>query len=186
METTGDQVPEVVNSGSAEVGPGADDHERFASLFQDCRPWLQNLCQRILGESDQASDAVSETYLRACRNRANFDGVNLAGWLSCIAKHICIDRMRREFPTQSLNEVIGPATTDSEVRTLTGMHIRAVLSELPERQRRCLKLFYIEGFSAKEVANATGWTDKQVKSYLQNGRRNFIRLWNGSEGKGND
>jgi len=66
------------------------------------------------------------------------------------------------------------------------MHIRAVLSELPERQRRCLKLFYIEGFSAKEVANATGWTDKQVKSYLQNGRRNFIRLWNGSEGKSND
>jgi len=180
MEITGNQLPEEVNSAPVEVGSGLDDQERFARLFQDCRPCLQNLCQRILGHSDRASDAVSETYLRAYHNRANFDGVNLTGWLSCIARHICIDGIRRGFPTQSIDDVIGPATTDSEVRTLTAMQIKTVLSKLPERQRRCLKLFYIEGFSAKEVATATGWTDKQVKSYMQNGRRNFVRIWNGS------
>jgi RNA polymerase sigma-70 factor (ECF subfamily) len=185
MEMTGDQPRGEVNS-TAEVGAGEDDQEQFARLFQDCRPYLQKLCERILGESDRASDAVSETYLRACLNRTNFDGVNLTGWLSRIAKHICIDRIRRGFPTESLDAVIGPATTDSEVRTLTGMQIRAILSKLPEQQRRCLKLSYIEGFSAKEVAHTTGWTDKQVKSYLQNGRRNFIRLWKVAEDKGDE
>src|SRR5437667_270173 len=122
METTGNQVPEVINSGSAEVGPGADDHERFARLFQDCRPCLQNLCQRILGESDRASDAVSETYLRACRNWANFDGVNLAGWMSCIAKHICNDRM--------------PLGSDQDERAFSSL-LRPGIRELQERRGPC-------------------------------------------------
>jgi RNA polymerase sigma factor (sigma-70 family) len=66
---------------------------------------------------------------------------------------------------------------------LTAVQIRAILNRLPEQQRHCLKLFYIEGFSAKEVAQRTGFSDGLVKSCLQNGRRNFIREWKKSQEK---
>ena len=64
--------------------------------------------------------------------------------------------------------------------------IRSILAGLPEQQRRCLKLFYIEGYTAKEVAKATSFTEKQVKSCLQNGRRNFLLAWKAMEGKGDE
>jgi len=61
---------------------------------------------------------------------------------------------------------------------LNAIQIRTILRGLPEQQRICLKLFYLEGYSAKEVAKRTGFTEKQVKSHLQNGRRNFVAAWN--------
>jgi len=186
MKVIGYRRRKQIDPGWAEGGPARDDQECFARRFEDCRPLLAKLCQRILSEPEAARDAVGDTYLRAFGNRANFDGRNFPGWLSRIAKHICLDRLRREFLEQRVYVEIELVSSDSEVRMLTAMQIRSILANVPERQRQCLKLFYIEGFSAKEVANATGWTDKQVKSYLQNGRRNFIRLWNGSEEKGDE
>ncbi len=64
---------------------------------------------------------------------------------------------------------------------LTAIQIRSILSTLPEQQRHCLKLFYIEGLTAKEVAEETGYSQNLVKSHLQNGRRNFIREWKKSQ-----
>jgi DNA-directed RNA polymerase specialized sigma24 family protein len=45
------------------------------------------------------------------------------------------------------------------------------------RQRICLKLLYVDRYTAAEVARLTGFTGKQVKSHLQNGRRRFRILW---------
>ena len=184
MKITDDKWLGRAESGSAESErPAAVEQEHFAELFQDCRPQLVKLCERILRESDAARDAVSETYVRAYQSRANFDGANFPGWLSRIAQRICIDRIRRRLHVQALEKGFEPASTTSEVRILTALQVRSILAKLPEQQRRCLKLFYIEGFSAREVSLATGFSDNKVKSYLQNGRRNFMQAWRAMEGK---
>jgi RNA polymerase sigma factor (sigma-70 family) len=177
---------EQIDPGRAEREPARDDQERFATRFEACRPSLAKLCQRILSEREAARDAVNETYLRAFGNRATFDGQNFPGWLSRIAKRICLDQRRREFPGQRVDVETELASSDSEVRMFTAMQIRSILAQLPERQRMCLKLFYIEGLTAKEVAKKTGFGENQVKSYLQNGRRNFMLAWRGIEGRGNE
>jgi len=143
----------------------ADDEEQLARGFEDCRPHLMKLCRRILGQADGTEDAVHDTYLRAFGNWSRFDGVNLPGWLSRIAQHICIDQIRARLPVRPLDEGDEPVTAGEEMRRVTAIQIRTILGKLPDQQRQCLKLFYIEGFSAK------------VKSYLQNGRRNFILEW---------
>jgi RNA polymerase sigma-70 factor (ECF subfamily) len=158
--------------------------EQLAACVQTFRPQLTKVCQRILGELDSALDAVSETYLRAHRGRADFDGVNIHGWLLCIARRVCLDRLRREVLYADREEGVDPASTDSEMRLLTALQIRSILADLSDEQRRCLKLFYIEGYSMKELAKATGFSEKQVKSFLQNGRRNFIRAWKAMEDLG--
>jgi RNA polymerase sigma-70 factor (ECF subfamily) len=162
------------------------DQERFARQFEDCRPQLLKLCQRILGQSDGARDAVSETYVHAYRHWADFDGANFPGWLSRIAQRVCVDRLRREAPGLRVDAGTEPASADPEGRIVNAIQIRSILAKLPEEQRRCLKLFYIEGFTAKEVAKETGFTEGQVKSYLQNGRRNFIRAWKAIKEKGDE
>jgi RNA polymerase sigma-70 factor (ECF subfamily) len=151
-------------------------------MFEKCAPTLLKRCRRILHAEDGAEDAVHDTFVRAFESQAHFDGRNFPGWVLRIAERLCIDRLRarqlncHEAPANGA-ESVDPNTKYAEVHFLTAAQIRAVLSQLPDPQRQCLKLFYIEGYSAKEVAAATGFTDKQVKSYLQNGRRNFVKLW---------
>ena len=152
---------------------------RFLQLFLSCQPRLLANCRRTIGNASDAEEVVQDTYVRAYENLRSFDGRNLPAWLSRIAQHLCIDRIR----ARSRAPLFAPASGRdciaqfSEMRLITAAEIRTVLAKLPDSQRLCLKLFYIEGLTAKEVAETTGFTEKQVKSYLQNGRRNFIRHW---------
>jgi RNA polymerase sigma-70 factor (ECF subfamily) len=48
----------------------------------------------------------------------------------------------------------------------------AILS-LNKEQQTCIELFYLKKMCYQEVALKTGYSDKQVKSYIQNGKRNL-------------
>jgi RNA polymerase sigma-70 factor (ECF subfamily) len=47
------------------------------------------------------------------------------------------------------------------------------LKELNQEQRQCVTLFYLERRSYQEIHEITGFTLLQVKSYIQNGKRNL-------------
>lgn len=183
MRTAGGDSPAEGGSGPAGSSRSAVDQDQLARLFEDCRPQLVRVCRSILGKSDGAEDAVQETYLRASGNLSRFEAGNFAAWLSQIARRLCFDQIRARSPAQSRETDREPGTTWDEMRLMTGIQIRTILGGLPDPQRWCLKLFYIDGHSAKEVAKATGFTEKQVKSYLQNGRRNFMRQWDALQRK---
>jgi RNA polymerase sigma-70 factor (ECF subfamily) len=50
------------------------------------------------------------------------------------------------------------------------------LNELNEEQKQCVTLFYLDNKSYQQVAEQTGFTIMQVKSYIQNGKRNLKLL----------
>jgi len=52
-------------------------------------------------------------------------------------------------------------------------YVNDAMNELKHNQANCLKLFYYEDKSYDEIADSTGFSIKQVKSYLQNGKRNL-------------
>lgn len=47
------------------------------------------------------------------------------------------------------------------------------LEELNSEQKQCVTLFYLEKRSYQEISETTGFTLMQVKSYIQNGKRNL-------------
>jgi RNA polymerase sigma-70 factor (ECF subfamily) len=47
---------------------------------------------------------------------------------------------------------------------------------LNEEQKTCVTLFYLQKKSYHEIADETGYTPLQVKSYIQNGKRNLKNL----------
>ena len=47
------------------------------------------------------------------------------------------------------------------------------LEELNPEQKQCLILFYLEKKSYQEISENTGFSLMQVKSYIQNGKRNL-------------
>jgi DNA-directed RNA polymerase specialized sigma24 family protein len=74
---------------------------------------------------------------------------------------------------QNVPDDAEPTRVDGATRPLTAVQVHAILNTLTDAQRLCLRLLYVEGHSPKEVAECTGFTEKQVKSHLQHSLRNF-------------
>jgi len=51
--------------------------------------------------------------------------------------------------------------------------MESAIKELKEDQKICVELFYLQEKSYEEVAKMTGYSMKEVKSYIQNGKRNL-------------
>jgi RNA polymerase sigma-70 factor (ECF subfamily) len=52
-------------------------------------------------------------------------------------------------------------------------HLTAALEQLKQEQKICIELFYLQKLSYKEIEEKTGYNFQQVKSYIQNGKRNL-------------
>ena len=52
-------------------------------------------------------------------------------------------------------------------------NLEQALCNIPPEQRVCVELFYLKEKSYQEVSEITGYTMNQVKSYIQNGKRNL-------------
>ena len=55
-------------------------------------------------------------------------------------------------------------------------HLKEGVEELNEEQRMCIELFYLKECSYAEVSTMTGYSMKEVKSYIQNGKRNLKKF----------
>jgi RNA polymerase sigma-70 factor (ECF subfamily) len=170
----------------------------FASDTERFRRELLAHCYRLLGSIDEAEDLVQETYLRAWRSYAGFEGRStLRVWLYRIATNACMSalghRSRRVLPSG-----LGAPTDDPDTPTPeAGPEVRwldpfpdaladpatvvadrenlrlaliASLQYLPPRQRAVLILRDVLAFSANEVAAILDTTTAAVKSGLQRAR----------------
>ena len=60
------------------------------------------------------------------------------------------------------------------------------LPKLKEGQRICVELFYLKGKSYQEIANETRYSLNEIKSYIQNGKRNLKLLMEAQTRKKNE
>lgn len=172
-----------------------------AEFSSDTEPFRRELlahCYRLLGSFDEAEDLVQETYLRAWRSYAGFEGrSSLRVWLYRIATNVCLSalahRSRRVLPSGLGGPTDDPdaATPDAgpEVRWVDpfpdsladpativadrdGLRLALIasLQYLPPRQRAVLILRDVLAFSANEVADVLETTTAAVKSSLQRAR----------------
>ena len=58
-------------------------------------------------------------------------------------------------------------------KELTLLAMEKCIRQLPEEQKICIDLFYLQQKSYKEIVDITGYDASKVKSYIQNGKRNL-------------
>ena len=164
------------------------DEARFTELSERHRRELQVHSYRMLGNLEQAEDAVQEAMLRAWKGRASFDGgPGARAWLYRIVTTTCFDILRaarrRKEQVESIADVPWlqpcPDALLDEAGAPEGAAIRretvelaylAVIQLLPARQRAVLLLRDVQGYSATETAAILDMSVAAVTSALQRAR----------------
>ncbi|MFM6945343.1 MAG: RNA polymerase sigma factor [Bacteroidota bacterium] len=101
---------------------------------------------------------------------------NVKGWLYIIMRNYCLQQLRDKKGIDSLD---AKAWIDQEEEanpfSLSNYlpYLEAALPSLPANQEQCIRLFYLQGKNYQEIMHITGYSFKEVKSNLQNGKRNL-------------
>ena len=120
----------------------------------------------ILGDVQEAEDAVQDTFLRYLEKRPELKDENHEkAWLLKVTANRCksVLRSRKRHPAVELLDVYPAPDSDA------GELVEAVLS-LPASQRAAVHLFYYEGYSTGEIAAILGQRPGTVRSHLSRGR----------------
>ena len=134
---------------------------------------LYNLCLRILCHSEDAEDAVQDTYLRAISAIGRFRGdASICTWLTRIAVRVCLDRTRRRRDATPLDEAPPRALKlpSAESAVIGRILLDQALRALPIRQRTVLLLKEWRGWSVPEIAEALGCKPRRVNTELASAR----------------
>ncbi len=153
----------------------AGDHRAFAAIVEQYRQMVWRVALRMLGDPDEAEDAVQETFIRAWKALPGFDRrYSPATWLGTIAARLCCDILRkrsahRRFEADAARANAQERAADPEsgsiARELEARLLR-VTRTLSPMQRTVFILNEIEQLPFEEVRRATGWSAVQLKSNL--------------------
>jgi RNA polymerase sigma-70 factor (ECF subfamily) len=165
-----------------------DLRNRFETEAVPLLPRLRVTALRLTRNHADAEDLLQETYLRAYRGFARFErGTNLTAWLYRILRNTFINGYRKRMnepmivPDDSwhFDAARGHVEASAEATVIDSIadeRLTQALAALPERYRRVVLLYDVEGFSYREIAEIVGIPRGTVMSRLHRGRRT-LRAW---------
>jgi len=158
--------------------------ELFADLFKKHVTVVYGTCLFYLQDKDEAQDATMQLFEKLLLDINNREIDNFKGWLSFVVRNHCISLIRKN-KSQSKNiksyyefEYEGPHYEQEEKINSVSDDIllkkmKDSLPKLKENQRICVELFYLKNKSYQDIANETNFSLNEIKSYIQNGKRNL-------------
>lgn len=159
--------------------------EYVGELFQRYTHLVFGVCMKYLKNEESSKDAVMEIFEKLLIDLKKHDVDNFKSWLYSVAKNHCLMKLRKDKSQAnhvdeygkdllSVMEIDNPLHQDNgEDKETLDKNLYKGIEDLKEEQKVCVELFYMQNKSYEEVSEITGYTMKQVKSYLQNGKRNL-------------
>lgn len=153
------------------------DNKWLGILLQRYTLLLFGTCMKYLKDEAKASDTVQQVFLKAINELAKYKVTYFKSWIYMVAKNNCLMQLRnKNIVTDIADQQIQDDSFDIEeikLREVDYLFLEASIEELNEEQRICINLFYLQKKSYNEIATTTSFTLMQVKSHIQNGKRNL-------------
>jgi RNA polymerase sigma-70 factor (ECF subfamily) len=182
-------MPNVPEDAGLAAAVRAGDAGAFEALIRSHGPRLVALARRILGNDDEAREAVHEAFIAAYRARDQFNGQSLVStWLHRIATNSALMKLRsrRRRSEDSIDDLLPHFLPDGHhrehfqswaepvdtilARQETAATVRRAIEALPDTFRTVLLLRDIEGLSTEEAALMLGISANAVKLRLHRAR----------------
>ena len=158
--------------------------QAFEALILPHQSRIYGVCLRMMGNPDDAMDAVQETMIRTYMKLSTFKHeAQFSTWLYRIATNICLDMLRRRkrHDTVSMDALEDNGAwlpdakenrpEESALRRDGKASVEAALMQLSPRHRLMLVLREVQGFSYEDIAKVTHTSLGTVKSRIFRARR---------------
>ena len=161
------------------------DPDILEPLFESYMHLVFGVCMKYLKNKEDAEDATMEILEKLMDDLIKHEVDNFPAWLHSLSRNYCLMILRsRKNIFIGENEDAGRKYLNNLVESDPDLHLyneretelsqlEDALAQLNAEQGQCLNLFYLSGKSYQEVAKQTGFSIKQVKSHIQNGKRNL-------------
>ncbi len=152
----------------------------LGELYQRYMDLVYGVCLKYFKEPETAKDSVMLIFEELVLKLRKHDVENFKPWLHQVAKNHCLMQLRtpKKLKTVEFKHEI--------VQSEDNVHLNGVLEKeenfkklehclgtLTDEQRDAVKLFYLDGKCYNEIVEITGQEWNQVRSFIQNGRRNL-------------
>ncbi|MFC0213748.1 RNA polymerase sigma factor SigW [Paenibacillus chartarius] len=166
------------------------DRSAFEELVQLYKDKIYHLAYRMLGNRQEAEDAVQETFLRVYLNLNRYDETQkFSTWIFRIGTNLCIDRLRKKKPNYSLDAELPEGDggdwysmlasdealpEDQVILSETQQHIRGAIEAMPDKYKSVVVLRYLQDMSLQEIGDVLDMPVTTVKTRVHRGRE-FLR-----------
>ena len=161
--------------------------EVFADLFKKHVTLVYGSCLFYLQDKDEAQDATMQIFEKLLLDINNREIDNFKGWLSFVVRNHCISLIRKQkSQTKNVKSYYEFEYQDARFETEEAIdrvgdeqmleQMKNCLPKLKEAQRVCVELFYLKNKSYQDISSETSYSLNEIKSYIQNGKRNLKLL----------
>ncbi|MEO6893711.1 MAG: sigma-70 family RNA polymerase sigma factor [Ginsengibacter sp.] len=144
---------------------------------------LLGVCMKYLKNEEDARDCVQHIFLKVINELRKYKVEYFKSWIYMIARNHCLMKLRdhKNLTVELQEHTVVAANAETDRKLLMEkdellQRMEKALNKLNPDQKLCVKLFYLQKKSYSEVAEITGFSMMQVKSFLQNGKRNLKLL----------
>ena len=157
------------------------NNEWLGILLQRYTLLLLGVCMKYLKNEEEAKDSVQQVFLKVIQELHKYKVEYFKSWLYMVAKNHCLMKLREKQGkfTAEINDrlLAQPEEETDRQALLQNDHalelMELALKELHPEQQQCVTLFYLQKKSYQQISDETGYSMLQVKSYIQNGKRNL-------------
>lgn len=161
----------------------SDNNQYAGVLYKRYVHLVYGLCYKYLENHHDAEDATTNIFCLVMEKLKENTITYFKSWLYIVSKNYILSWLRKQKTNQvthveefSDDFMENEPETRLNIKELQGDSndlLKIGLENLKEAQQVCVELFYIQDKSYVHIAEVTGFDIKQVKSHIQNGKRNL-------------
>ena len=145
-------------------------------LFDRYSHLVYGVSYNYLKDEDDCKDAVLHIFENLGRDLMRYEIKNFSSWLHVVTKNHSLRQLSKRKDTLPLTyqaEIIEEEEETVDEFNIHLPNLQKAIDQLNADQKLCIEFFYIKELSYKEISERTGFEMNQVKSYIQNGKRNL-------------
>lgn len=163
------------------------DSKWLGILLQRYTLMLFGVGMKYLKDEEAAKDTVQQVFLKVIKELPKYKVTYFKSWIYMIAKNHCLMQLRnKNLATTALPINLEAVADNFEKNTILEKEVHLnkmenALEQLNAEQKICIELFYLHKKTYQEISEVQPFTVKQVKSHIQNGKRNLKILMESSQ-----
>lgn len=157
-----------------------NNNEWLGILLQRYTLLLLGVCMKYLKNEEDAKDNVQQVFLKVINDLPKYKVEYFKSWLYMVTKNHCLMKLRDkgkyplEINDQAMSAAEEPDTLFHAVEKEFHLSfMEQALEHLNNDQRTCITSFYLQKQTYQQISERTGLSIMQVKSHIQNGKRNL-------------